>query len=448
MEAIENYSKIAADLAWGWPLIVLLIGGGAYLLIRSRFIPFLSFRHSVDILRGRYDDPDDPGEISHLQALSTAIAATVGVSNIGGVAIAITIGGPGAVFWMWVTAVVGMATKFFTCTLACMYRKTDEQGDAQGGPMYYIEVGLGRRFLPLAVFFSVCGLVGCLCLFQVNQLAEILEFNHGVARWQTGLLTMVVVTAVVLGGLQRIARVSEALVPLMCGLYVVASLVVLAMHVEQIPGVVWLILRDAFTGEAAAGGAVGAVIVNGVKRAAFSNEAGIGTAPMAHGAAKTDEPVREGLVAMLGPFIDTIVVCSMTAFVILVSEPGQALAGQDDTLKGVTLTAQAFESALGTAGKYLVTVSIVLFAVSTLNGYSYYGRKCLSYLIGQRRGHLYNVVYIGSLFLGAVWKADTVINVLDTAFALMALPTMIATLLLSGRVMQATQAYFNQYGVA
>jgi AGCS family alanine or glycine:cation symporter len=447
VEFIDRFFSVAVDYAWGWPLIVLLVGGGLYLTIRSRFIPFLAFRHAIDILRGKYDDPNDPGEISHLQALSTAISATVGISNIGGVAIAITQGGPGAVFWMWVVAVVGMTTKFFTCTLACMYRKTDAEGTPQGGPMYFIEVGLGPRFRPLAVFFSVCGLVGCLCLFQVNQLAEVLDYNYGVNRLLTGVLTAIVVGAVVLGGIQRIGRVSEKLVPVMCAIYILASLCIIVMRIQMLPDILWRIISDAFTGNAVAGGMVGSVIVIGVKRAAFSNEAGIGTAPMAHGAAKTDEPVREGLVAMLGPFIDTIVICSMTAFVILSSEHTEAVGFDDQTLQGVSLTSQAFESALGTPGVIVVTVSALLFSVSTMIGYSYYGKKCLSYLIGQRHGQYYNVFYIATLVLGAVWSADTVINVLDTAFAMMAFPNMIATLLLAPHVMAATKDYFNRCNV-
>lgn len=450
MDSIDRFFSVAVEYAWGWPLIVLLIGGGAYLTILCRGIPFLGFRHAIEVLRGKWDDPNDPGEISHLQALSTALSATVGVSNIGGVAIAIAQGGPGAIFWMWVSAFVGMATKFFTCTLSCMYRQEDENGTLQGGPMYYIEAGLGRRWRPLAVFFACCGLVGCLAMFQSNQLAVILKTNHNVAPWLTGIVCASVVAIVILGGLQRIARFSERLVPMMCGLYLLGSLYVIFTKIDMIPHVFMQIVTEAFTGTAAVGGVAGIAvrqaIATGVKRAAFSNEAGIGTAPMAHGAAKTNEPVREGLVAMLGPFIDTIIVCSMTAFVILVSDNWQAASEQG--IHGVALTSQAFQSVMGWGGKFLVTASITLFALSTMVGYSYYGQKCFSYLVGQRWGRCYNYFFIATLFLGAVRDAETVINVLDTAFALMALPNMIATILLAPQVVKASRAYFSRYDIA
>jgi AGCS family alanine or glycine:cation symporter len=443
VEYIDRFFAVAVDYAWGWPLIILLIGGGLYLTFLSRFIPFFGLRHALKILRGTYDDPNDPGEISHLQALTTALSATVGVSNIGGVAIAITQGGPGAVFWMWVAALVGMATKFFTCTLACMYRKEDEEGVPQGGPMYYIELGLGPRFRPLAVFFSVCGLVGCLAMLQPNQLALVLRENYGINPWATGIASAAIVAAVILGGIQRIARFSESLIPTMCGAYILACLYILSTQISLIPQVFMQIVHDAFTGTAVVGGATGIavsrVIATGVKRAAFSNEAGVGTAPLAHGAAKTDEPVREGLVAMLGPFIDTILVCSMTAFVILTSG-----IKTENEMEGVVLTSRVFESAMGPFGKLLLSFIVASFAISTMVGYSYYGRKCFSYLVGQRRGHYYNYFFIVTLVAGAVWNVETVINILDTSFALMALPNMIATLLLAPHVVRATRAYFDR----
>lgn len=440
VEALNGY-------AWGMPMVVLLVGGGLYLMLRSGGLPLLQIRHALTILRGKYDNPDDPGEITHLQALTTALSSTVGVGNIGGVAVAISQGGPGAIFWMWVAALVGMTTKFFTCTLACMYRKVDESGVAQGGPMYTIEVGLGRGYRPLAVFFSVFGLVGCLGMFQANQLAEVMDANYSIDRRITAVAMVCVVAAVILGGLHRIAKLSEKLVPAMCAVYVLASLCVLAMRIELLPGVLQTIVQDAFTGKAVAGGTIGAVIIVGVKRAAFSNEAGIGTAPMAHGAAKTKEPVREGLVAMLGPFIDTLIICTMTALVILSSDPALFNSPLEKDVAGVALTSQAFESALGTVGSTVVTLSVVLFAMTTMFGYSYYGRKCLSYLIGQQRGSLYNYAYLASLVVAALGSAAVVINVLDTAFALMALPNMIATLLLAPRVVEATKDYFARHPI-
>ncbi|MCO6046537.1 alanine:cation symporter family protein [Aeoliella sp. ICT_H6.2] len=452
------------SLAWGPPLVVLLVGGGLFLTIYSRGIPFLRIRHAVDVLRGKFDDPDDPGEITHLQALATALASTVGVGNIGGVAIAISQGGAGAVFWMWVAAFVGMATKFFTCTLACMYRKVDESSIPQGGPMYFIEVGLGPKFKPLAIMFSVCGLVGCLAMLQANQLTVVLEpiwsaIGVGgpeqpldgkqvpgqqipIASYFSAVLIAAVVAVVVFGGLRRLVKFSEKLVPTMCGIYVLGALAVLAMRFDRLPGVLLSIVQEALSPEAIWGGAAGSVIIIGVKRAAFSNEAGVGTAAMAHGAAKTDEPVREGLVAMLGPLIDTLIVCSMTALVILASDLD---VGQRNNLEGVALTSAAFESVLGATGAWLVTIAVILFSVTTMFGYSYYGRKCMTYLVGHHRGHLYNYIYIASLAVGAIVSVTIVVNVIDAAYAMMAIPTMTGALLLSPRVMKAARDYFARF---
>ena len=433
--------------AWGWPLIVLVIGGGLFLTLYSRFTPFRYAHHSWQILRGKWDDPNDPGEITHFQALSTALSSTVGMGNIAGVAVAITQGGPGAVFWMWVSATVGMATRFFTCTLACMYRLRDESGVDQGGPMYFIEAGLGRPFRVLAILFSVCGLVGCLSLFQANQLAEVLESSYGVSRGWTGVGCMLIVGGVIIGGIQRIGRVTSRIVPLMCGVYIVACLYILGTHLTEIPGLFFQIFHNAFNGTAAVGGATGiavsTVISTGIKRGTFSNEAGIGTAALAHGAAKTRQPVREGLVAMNGPFIDTILICTMTALVVL-AEGNWRGSG----IRGIDLTAQAFESAMGGLGQLLIALSVVLFAVSTMVGYSYYGRKCFSYLVGWQWGLLYNYFYCAMILVGALWSTESVVNLLDTGFALMAVPTMAATLLLSPRVMEAARNYFQQIQIS
>ncbi|MBW2528779.1 MAG: alanine:cation symporter family protein [Deltaproteobacteria bacterium] len=434
------------------PLLILLVGGGLLLTLYSRMLPFVGIRHAVQILQGRYDDPNEPGEITHFQALSTALAATVGMGNIGGVAIAITQGGAGAVFWMWVAAIVGMATKFFTCTLAIMYRGKDSAGQLQGGPMYFLSVGLGRWGKPLAIFFSVCGMVGCLAMFQPNQLAEAIvevvepasEAGAAQLNHLTGAICVVLSAVVILGGVQRIATVASKLVPLMCLLYVGSALIIIVLNIGEVPAVFGRIVRDAFGTEAVAGGAVGygfmKVVQIGVKRAAFSNEAGIGTAPMAHGAAKTNEPVREGLVAMLGPFIDTVVVCSMTAFIILVGGNWQGRG----KITGVGLTLESFDAALGPVGKYMLLGIIAMFALSTMFGYSYYGRKCFGYLFGAHLSKYYNYVFIGSLYLGAIWQADLVINLLDTSFALMAFPTMIGAIVLSPKVVAATRDYFRR----
>jgi AGCS family alanine or glycine:cation symporter len=444
MGSFEQIFAGTVDWVWGLPLQILLLGGGAALLVYSRFLPFSGLNHIKDILLGRFDNPDDPGEISHFQAVSTALASTVGMGNIGGVAIAITQGGPGALFWMWLAAILGMATKFFTCTLAVMYRGRDSMGQIQGGPMYYIEVGLGRRFRPFAIFFALCGMIGCLALFQANQVAEILHATYQVPHSVTGISSVLIVSIVILGGVQRIARVASGLVPTMCVLYLLAAMYIVLINYQTVPGILTQIFRDAFTGTAAIGGAAGigvmTVIRTGIKRAAFSNEAGIGTAPMAHGAAKTLEPVREGLVAMIEPLIDTVFICSLTAVVILSS--GQWRGVGDVT--GVSLTAGAFEAAMGPFGKFVLVGIVVCFGSSTMFGYSYYGKKCFSYLFGYEHARFYDLVYLLSLYVGAVWTAGMVVNLIDTFYALMTFPNMLAALLLAPKVMSAARNYFSR----
>jgi AGCS family alanine or glycine:cation symporter len=441
LETFSSFWSTAVDIAWGLPLAVLLILAGIYFTLSGRFVPFRQLRHAIDILRGKYDNPDDPGEISHFQALSSALSATIGMGNIAGVALGLTLGGPGAVFWMWIAGLVGMSTKFFTCTLACLYRKKDERGIEQGGPMYFIEVGLGKYFKPLAIMFAVCGMVGCLAMFQVNQLSGLLHEDWEISRSITGIVCSVIVGAVILGGIVRVGKVTSKIVPAMFALYIIAALYAILSNISAVPGLLKLIVTSAFGGEALLGGGTAVVfrevLVNGIKRAAFSNEAGIGTAPMAHGAAKTKEPVREGLIAMLGPFLDTNLVCTMTALVILSS----GVAAADDS---VVMTVSAFEKLIPGLGRYLMTVIIVMFSVSTMISYSYYSQKCSRYLFGYKFGSMYIYVYIVSLFFASIWSQDIVINILDTAFALMAIPTLISTLLLSPKVMTATKDYFNR----
>ena len=352
MQQIEKIIIGFADVAWGPWLLVLLLGGGAFFLCYSRFLPFRFIRHGVDILRGKYDDPSDPGDISHFAALSSALAATIGVGNIAGVAVAVTVGGPGAIFWMWLSAIVGMATKFFTCTLAIMYRGADSRGTAQGGPMYTIVEGLGKKWRPLGAFFCVAALIGALPAFQVNQLVQILRDvifvpngwvgeSHFTFDLIVGIIIAGLVGLIIFGGIIRIGTVASKLVPGMLLLYMAAAVWILGVNYANIPKCLWLIITDAFSGEAAAGGAIGAVIMTGIRRAAYSNEAGIGTAALAHGAAKTTEPVREGLIAMLGPAIDTLIVCTVTALIILTSGVWQG-----SEANGITLTVMAFDKAM------------------------------------------------------------------------------------------------------
>ena len=448
-QVIEEWTANFSGLMWGTPLVVLLVGGGLYFTLYSRFIPFRYFGHAFQILRGKYDNINDPGQISHFQALSSALASTVGMGNIGGVALAIHTGGPGALFWMWISAIVGMATKYFTCTLSIMYRGKDDQGEIQGGPMYVVEQGLGSKFRPLAILFSVAGLVGCLVLFQANQLSQIVRDliyspnqyfvgNQMVGDLTTGIVVAIIVSLVIFGGIRRIGLVASRMVPFMVAIYILAAILILFRHLSEIPFVFITIVQDAFTGDAVLGGSLGSIIIIGIKRAAFSNEAGIGTESMAHGAAKTKEPVREGLVAMVGPFIDTIIVCSITGFVILLSGVNSS------DVNGVTLTAMAFEHELGIMGQLLLVVAAISFSLSTMFGYSYYGRKCTSYLFGAKWKSVYNGFYVGSIILASIISIDIAINIIDGMFALMAIPTMVSTLLLSRKVMDETQRYFSK----
>ena len=448
-DAIDGFMASLANFLWGTPLVILLLGGGFYFSIISRLVPFGYLRHAIDILLGKYDSEDDPGQITHFQALSSALSSTVGMGNIAGVALAIHTGGPGAIFWMWCTAVLGMSTKFFTCTLALMYRGKDDQGEIQGGVMYYIEKGLGEKFKPLAMMFSISGLFGCTIFFQSNQLSQIIReylYNPiGIFQDQiftgdlvTGCMVAALVGTVIFGGIKRIAKVASTMVPIMVGIYLLAALIIIGKNIHFVPNIFSLIIQDAFSGSAVAGGAVGSMISIGVRRGLFSNEAGTGTETMAHGAAKTKEPVREGLVAMLGPFIDTIIVCSITAIVILLS----GVYTQD--LNGVSMTVSAFEHELGTLGKIVIMVAVLTFSLSTMFGYSYYGRKCTSYLFGTKWKIVYNWFYIMMIVLASTISIDIAINFMDSAFALMVIPTIISTILLAPKVLSESKRYFNQ----
>ncbi len=401
----------------------------------------------MQILTGKYDDPNEPGQLRHYQALSTALAGTVGMGNVSGVAVAITMGGPGAVFWMWISALLGISTKFFTCTLAVMYRGKDSAGEIQGGPMYFITEGLEKNWRPLAVFFSIVGMIGVSPLFQANQLTQmvrdtVLIPNNIGGNFQTDLLTGIVISIitgiVVIGGIKRIGNVTGRLVPIMVVVYVVTVLIIIFSNTSQIIPAFKTIFYDAFTGEAVLGGSVGAVIITGVRRAAFSNEAGLGTAPMAHGAAKTSEPVREGLVAMLGPIIDTLIICTMTALAIIVTNTWL-----ESSADGITLTAHAFEAAIPIYGKYILTGAVTFFAMSTLFAFPYYGVKCLGFVAGAKYGYIYNYIFVGVIIIGAISNLRVIIGFIDIAFALMAFPTVISAVLLSPHVKRASKKYFS-----
>ncbi|AXT52635.1 alanine:cation symporter family protein [Aquimarina sp. BL5] len=441
IKTLETAIAAFSSWIWDWPLLTLLIGGGLFFLIYSGFTPFLYFRHAINILRGKYDNENAPGQLSHFQALSSAIAATVGMGNISGVAIALVMGGPGAIFWMWISALIGMATKFYTCTLAVMYRSESEEGTTLSGPMYVITEGLGKRWKPLAVFFALAGLIGTLPAFTANQLTQtlvdVLDWSDS-DKFYIGLVLAVIASFVILGGIKRIGLVASKLVPIMVILYFITVFAILILQINKVPEMFVLIFSDAFSGEAAAGGALGYLIKTGVKRAAFSNEAGIGTAPMMHGTAKTNEPIREGLVAMIGPAIDTLLVCTLTALAILSTGVWQHSDGN-----GISLTLQAFNSVLPYGiGDGVVIIMVLVFAFSTLFSYSYYGVTCLGFLTKPKYGKYYNYIYIVSIVVAAVVKIDFAINLIDSAFALMAIPTVISGLLLAPEVNKKAKIYF------
>jgi AGCS family alanine or glycine:cation symporter len=450
MQFFENLASQFATYAWGYWLLVLLLGGGLFFLIYSRLVPFRYLKHAIHITRGKFDNPKDVGDIPHFQALSSALAGTIGMGNISGVAVAIATGGPGAIFWMWMSALVGTATKFFTCSLAIMYRGKDSLGHPQGGPMYVVVEGLGKRWKPLAVFFSLAGLIGCLPAFQANQLVQIFRETvfipngwigeaHFTFNLISGLLIAGLVALVIFGGIMRIGAVTSKLVPAMVIVYTLTAVWILATHFKEIPYFIQLIVSDAFSGTAVAGGVLGSVIITGVRRGAFSNEAGIGTEAMAHGAAKTEEPIREGLVAMMGPFIDTIIVCTTTALMLLLTGVWKS-----SDSNGVTLTADAFNKAIPGFGNEILIICVLAFSLSTMFSYSYYGSKCLGFLIGAERKHYYNYFYVILIVVASVVSMDMVINIIDGMYALMAIPTMISALLLSPKVMKASRQYFSK----
>jgi len=427
---------------WGPVTIFLLVGAGILVTILVRGIQLRWFAYAWGLISGRYDDPEDEGEITHFQALSAALSATIGTGNIAGVGTAVALGGPGAVFWMWVTAFFGMALKYAECTLSLKYRIIHRDGTVGAGPMYYLERGLGQKWLGvLFAFFATIASFGIGNMVQANSVAEPVASYFGIPKIITGLIIGVLVFAVIVGGIKRIGRVASKLVPFMTVFYILGALVVIFTRIDHVPGAIGLILKGAFNGSAAAGGFAGAAVAQairfGVARGLFSNEAGLGSAPIAHGAAQTREPVREGLVAMLGPFVDTIVICTMTALVIIVT--GVYTEG----LTGAELTARGFNAGLPGPGGYIVAIGIIFFAFSTAISWSYYGDRCVDYLFGENWVLPYRIVYCLLLPVGAAIELTTVWTISDIFNALMAWPNLVGLLLLSPVLIRTTRDYFS-----
>ena len=430
------------SVVWGPVTIVLLVGTGIFVTFLVGGIQLRRFGYAFRLLSGRYDNPKAQGEITHFQALSAALSATIGTGNIAGVGTAIAVGGPGAVFWMWITAFFGMALKYSECLLSLKYRVIHEDGSISAGPMYYLERGLGQKWLGmLFAFFAVVASFGIGNMVQANSVAEPMLTYFGVPKLTTGLIIGVLVFAVIIGGIKRIGHVASHLVPVMAAFYILGALVVIVTHLEALPAAFALIFHDAFTGSAATGGFAGSAIAQtirmGVARGVFSNEAGLGSAPIAHGAARTEEPVREGLVAMLGPFIDTTVICTMTALVIILT--GAYTSG----LTGADLTARAFNMGMPVSGGFVFAFGIVIFAFSTAVSWSYYGDRSVEYLAGPKFILPYRILYCMLLPVGAAVEVNIVWTISDIFNALMAWPNLIGLICLSGVIIKTTREYFS-----
>ena len=437
---LENWTALFAE--WiSLPLTFILIGTGLFVTIALGFIQIKRLNHSFAVVSGKYDDPDDEGDVTHFQALSAALSATIGIGNIAGVALAVRLGGPGALFWMWVTAVFGMALKYAECTLSHRYRVIHEDGSASGGPMYYIEKGLGPKWKPLAVFFATCAVICSFCTGNMNQANTIAQtfLTYNIPIWVSGGVIAALVGLVIIGGIKRIAAVASRLVPTMAVLYVLGTMVIILSHYQNIIPSFAKIFTEAFSLKAGWGGLF-AVIMSGVRRGLYSNEAGQGSAPIAHAAAKTKESAREGAVALMGPFIDTLIVCTMTGLAILSTGVIEST-----SLTGAQLTREAFRQGFSFApelGSFIVNCAVLLFAYTTMVAWSYYGDRSIEYLAGPKAIKPYRWVYVFFNFMGAILPLTFVWNFGDIALSLMTIPNLIGVLFLTGTVKNITSEYF------
>ena len=462
IESVVFFTVTLGDFTIPFVLIWLVVGAIVYTVYMG-FINITGFKHAIDVVRGKYDDPDDAGEVSHFQALTAALSGTVGVGNIAGVAYAVALGGPGATFWMIVAGLLGMSSKFVECTLGLMYREVHIDGSVSGGPMYYLdrglkEKGLGALGKGLAVLFAIACIGGSLGggnMVQINQAtlqltaitggAESIFYGRG---WIFGVMMAVVVGIVIIGGIKSIARVTDKVVPFMVGVYILGALVVLGYHFTDIPAAFGTILDGAFNAKALYGGIIG-VLIQGFRRAAFSNEAGVGSASIAHSAAKTNEPVSEGIVALLEPFIDTVVVCTMTALVIVITNYGgygavDAFANKNSgTVGDIALTSAAFESVISWF-PLVLGVAVILFALSTMVSWSYYGLKCWTYLFGQSKTneYIYKVLFCIFIVIGSAISAKAVFDFGDAMIFAMCFPNIMGLYILMPNVRRAMKDYF------
>jgi AGCS family alanine or glycine:cation symporter len=452
--AIDNVIQAYNEYVGGYAVLFVLIPTGLFFIFKLRFLNVTKLWHSLKVVAGKYDKKGDEGDVSHFKALTTALSATVGTGNIVGVSLAIYLGGPGAVFWMWVTGFLGMILKYAECTLSHKYRQFNSDGSVSGGPMYYMEHGLKSKLGPfakvLAVIFAVAAILcslGTGNMAQANSMADALFTSYNIPVLWTGIITTGLVLLIVVGGLKRIADVTSKLVPFMAVLYVGAALVILAIQYQNIPSAFSLIVTDAFTGTAAAGGFVGSTfmmtLIWGVRRGLFSNEAGQGSAPIAHAAAKTEWSAREGLVASLEPLVDTLIICTLTALMIILTGSWN----EEGVVMGVSMTIRAMEIGLGEIGlhymgPHIVAIGLMLFAFSTVISWSYYGTRAANYLFGERVIKPYYYVYALFVFLGSIWGIDIVWHFVDMVITFMTIPNLIALLLLSPVVVLETRKYF------
>ena len=446
MESFIPMLNAIDSFMWGPPLITLLVGTGIYLTLRLKLLQVVRLPKALSLIFKAKNHGE--GDVSSFQALCVALAATVGTGNIVGVATAVKIGGPGAIFWMWMAAFFGMATKYAEGLLAVKYRSTDAKGNIAGGPMYYIRQGMGEKYKPLATFFAAATILvayfGIGTFPQVNAIVDSAEISFGLSKVLTGAVLTILIAAITIGGLQSIAKVAAKVIPFMAVMYIAISVGLIAMNFDGIPAAVALIFESAFTGTAAAGGFAGSTIMmamqNGIARGVFSNESGLGSAPIAAAAAKTKEPAEQGLISMTGTFIDTLIICTMTGLALVLTGVWQGDAA------GAAMTSAAFASAYGAVGSSLLTIALVLFAFTTILGWNYYGERACIYLFGTKGVMPYRIIFIALIASGGFLKLEAIWILADIVNGLMAIPNLIALIALSGVVVAETESYLSRKG--